>query len=68
MLDYSRYEVLSFDCYGTLIDWESGILGALRPVLARHDVRLSDNRVLQLYAEAETGLEAREFVEYREVL
>ena len=67
-MDYSRYEVLSFDCYGTLIDWESGILGALRPVLARHDVRLSDNRVLQLYAEAETGLEAGEFVKYREVL
>ena len=33
MLDFSRFEYLSFDCYGTLIDWESGILGYLRPLL-----------------------------------
>ena len=28
------FEVLTFDCYGTLIDWESGLLTALRPLLA----------------------------------
>lgn len=33
MLDFGRYKVLTFDCYGTLIDWESGILNALRPLL-----------------------------------
>ena len=31
MLDFSRYQVVSFDCNGTLIDWGTGILGALRP-------------------------------------
>ena len=30
-LDYGRFEALTFDCYGTLIDWEAGILGGLRP-------------------------------------
>ena len=34
-LDYGRFEALTFDCYGTLIDWEAGILAGLRPVLAR---------------------------------
>ena len=34
-LDYGRFEALTFDCYGTLIDWESGILAGLRPMLAR---------------------------------
>ncbi len=29
------FKVLTFDCYGTLIDWESGIHTALRPLLAR---------------------------------
>ena len=29
------FRVLTFDCYGTLIDWESGIVAALRPLLAR---------------------------------
>ena len=27
MLDFNRYEWLSFDCYGTLVDWETGISG-----------------------------------------
>ena len=68
MLDYKRHEVLSFDCYGTLVDWASGILAALQPVLARHEVSVDDDRVLQLYAEAESAVEAGEFVLYRAVL
>ena len=36
MLDFDRYSHLTFDCYGTLIDWERGILAALRPILERH--------------------------------
>jgi len=31
---------LTFDCYGTLIDWETGAIDALRPLLARHGVTL----------------------------
>ena len=27
MLDFNRYEWLSFDCYGTLVDWETGLSG-----------------------------------------
>ena len=36
MLDFTRFEILTFDCYGTLIDWESGILAALHRVLSAH--------------------------------
>ena len=39
------FKVMSFDCYGTLIDWESGILSALRPLVAsrrRHAGRRGD--------------------------
>jgi len=32
LLDFRRFEVITFDCYGTLIDWETGILNALRPL------------------------------------
>jgi 2-haloacid dehalogenase len=35
-LDYGRFDALTFDCYGTLIDWEAGILTGLRSVLAGH--------------------------------
>jgi 2-haloacid dehalogenase len=37
----SSFDVLSFDCYGTLIDWESGIYAALAPLLSRADVDVS---------------------------
>ena len=39
MLDFSKAKLLTFDCYGTLIDWESGLFSALRPVLAAHAER-----------------------------
>ena len=67
-MDFNSYDVLSFDCYGTLIDWESGILAALGPVLAAHDVHLSDAEVLELFAEIEPEAQAGRFVIYREVL
>ena len=68
MIDPKRYEVLSFDCYGTLIDWESGILEALRPVLLRHNVRLEDEEILQLYAKLEAEAERKEYVKYKDIL
>ena len=39
----SDFDVLSFDCYGTLIDWESGIYYALAPLLTRTGVDLSQS-------------------------
>jgi 2-haloacid dehalogenase len=68
MLDLRRFEVLSFDCYGTLIDWETGILNALRPILASHDLFPGDDEVLGFYAEAESDLESGEYLRYREIL
>lgn len=69
MLDFQRFEALSFDCYGTLIDWESGILGALQPILKDHGLALRDEEVLELYAKIEAQAEQREpRPKYREVL
>ncbi|TET43209.1 MAG: haloacid dehalogenase type II [Dehalococcoidia bacterium] len=69
MLDFDRFEVLSFDCYGTLIDWEEGILGALQPVLKAHNVDLTDEQALELYAELEPEAQREgQYVEYKQVL
>ncbi len=69
MLDFRRFSVLTFDCYGTLIDWESGILAALKPVLVAHDRRtLSDDEILGMFAELEERAEAGPYKNYREVL
>ncbi|MGQ0603873.1 MAG: hypothetical protein ACT4QE_19505 [Anaerolineales bacterium] len=40
-LDLSQIQVLTFDCYGTLIDWETGLLIALQPVFTAHGVSRS---------------------------
>lgn len=68
MLELKKYRVLTFDCYGTLIDWEKGILKAILPVLFRRDVALSDEEILQLYAELEAKAEAGPYIKYRDVL
>lgn len=68
MLDFSRFEVLTFDCYGTLIDWETGILSTLRPILAAHEKRVDDSTLLKLYGEFEQRAEAAPFQPYRQVL
>ncbi len=67
-VDPSAHEVLTFDCYGTLIDWESGILSALRPLTTRHGIEIGDERILELYAELEQAAEAGEYLDYKTVL
>ena len=66
-MDFDRFEVLTFDCYGTLIDWEAGILGALRPVLERHGITLADRELLERYARLEAEIEAGPFQRYARV-
>jgi len=68
MIKYNDFEILTFDCYGTLIDWETGILNALKPVLSGHEITTTDNQVLELYAEVEARLEKQDYQPYRTVL
>jgi len=67
-MDFSPFTTISFDCYGTLIDWESGILPVLRSVLANHGQSLSDAAILELYGEFEAEAESGPYQSYREVL
>jgi 2-haloacid dehalogenase len=68
MLDLTRFKVLTFDCYGTMIDWESGIFACLHPILAAHDKTITDSALLELYSELELSAEQGEFLRYRDVL
>src|SRR5262249_53122210 len=66
-LNFNRFKAITFDCYGTLIDWESGLLGALRPILHSHGQELSDTQILELYAELEPEAQSP-YQSYRGVL
>jgi 2-haloacid dehalogenase len=67
-MDFSRFAAISFDCYGTLIDWESGILPVLRALLASHGQTQPDAAILELYAEFEAEAESGPYQSYRDVL
>lgn len=68
MLDLSRFDWMSFDCYGTLIDWESGILGYLQPLLQSKSCKISDAEILNLYSKFEPREQSEKYRTYREVL
>ena len=68
MLDFAQFDYLSFDCYGTLIDWEAGILGYLRPLLRNKRVNVTEGEVLNLYSEFEPRQQQPPYRSYREVL
>ena len=53
------YKVLTFDCYGTLIDWESGMVEALKPLTSRLAEPLSRDRILEAHARHESYQQSR---------
>jgi 2-haloalkanoic acid dehalogenase type II len=62
------YDVITFDCYGTLIDWESGISAAFARAAAADGRQLDTGQVLQAYADIEPRIEAAPYRPYRDVL
>ncbi|KAJ5774773.1 Haloacid dehalogenase type II [Penicillium paradoxum] len=55
MANLSDYRVLCFDVYGTLIDWESGILAALGPILSKSNTQFTREHLLTIYQELESA-------------
>lgn len=56
-LDLTAFRALSFDCYGTLIDWEAGIGAVLSGWAREHGLDLSDEELLLAYADNEAAVE-----------
>jgi 2-haloalkanoic acid dehalogenase type II len=58
MTRLTDYKALTFDCYGTLIDWESGIRQALQPWLNRHHAGFTQDEILEVFALNESAQQA----------
>jgi 2-haloacid dehalogenase len=67
-LNFDEFEVLTFDCYGTLIDWESGILGALHRAFSAHGRTFDEKEILEAYSVLEPLIQAERYMTYRDVL
>ncbi|NNF29349.1 MAG: haloacid dehalogenase type II, partial [Gemmatimonadetes bacterium] len=57
-LQPDRYELLTFDCYGTLIDWETGLADALDRVARAHGIEAEREHLLALFAQAEHPIQS----------
>jgi 2-haloalkanoic acid dehalogenase type II len=62
------YDIITFDCYGTLVDWEGGISAAFMEEAAEDGVRLGREEILAAHAEIEPKVQAEGFRTYRDVL
>lgn len=67
-MNLNNIELITFDCYGTLIDWETGILNALEPVFERHSVHPTRQHILRAFGDIERRVEAGSYQPYRDVL
>ena len=56
-LDLTEFKALSFDCYGTLIDWEAGIAAVLAPWAREQGLDVTDEELLLAYADNEAAVE-----------
>jgi len=66
---FAPFRALSFDCYGTLIDWETGITQALDPWVRRHDLDVSHDQLLACFSTHETAVQTEQpTARYPEVL
>lgn len=59
---------ITFDCYGTLVDWERGILDVVKPYLAAHGHYPDDEEILEIYAKEEAAAETGAYLPYRKIL
>lgn len=62
------YDLITFDCYGTLIDWEEGMRHALENLASDLDMRIDADKMVARYIQLELGLEQGAYRAYREIL
>jgi len=64
----SDFDIITFDCYGTLIDWEGGIIDAFESEAAKDGLTLEGDQIIEAYSAEEPKVESRAYLSYREVL
>src|SRR5262245_32130393 len=67
-MESGGFDIITFDCYGTLIDWEQGIVDAFQIEAARDGVEFAAEQVIAAYAQEEPQVENGAYQPYRAVL
>ena len=67
-MDGGEFDIITFDCYGTLIDWEGGMVNAFESEASRDGVTLQRAEIIAAYMSEEPSVEAGGYQSYRAVL
>lgn len=67
-IDFDAFDAITFDCYGTLIDWERGLLAALDTLMGPARREVDDDTLLEAFGRLESAAESGPFRSYRDVL
>ena len=67
-MDFSKIQLLSFDCYGTLVDWKKGVLDILVSFLAPHQLTITREQLFALFLQEDQKQITGEYQPYREIL
>ncbi|HHJ10197.1 MAG TPA: haloacid dehalogenase type II [Bacteroidetes bacterium] len=67
-MEKQQRKVISFDCYGTLIDWKRGVIQALAPLLADYHLSIPEEDLFALFSEADHHFTSGKYLTYREIL
>jgi 2-haloacid dehalogenase/putative hydrolase of the HAD superfamily len=62
------FDIITFDCYGTLVDWEAGIISAFQSEASKDGVELNGDQIIAAYGVEEIAVESGPYRAYREVL
>ena len=67
-MNFKQFEILSFDCYGTLVNWKKSILDILIPVVNKYNRNISGDDLFQLFLEADHKFVGVDYKPYRDIL
>lgn len=67
-MDYQKIRLLSFDCYGTLIDWKESVLGILDSYFRDTPLKFSREELFRAFLEADRKMITDKYLPYREIL
>jgi 2-haloacid dehalogenase len=67
-MNFNQFRLLSFDCYGTLIDWKTSIQNILKPVIGSYSLDISKDQLFDLYLKADQKCISEDYRPYQEIL
>ena len=67
-MEFKSFEIISFDCYGTLIDWKKAVLDILGSVISRYHIEVEREELFMMFLEVDREVINDEYRPYREIL